>query len=664
MTTTKPVTTAQATSSNMAAKDRNIGRLGVLSGVCAKTNRILSGRSDLQVKVVQQGTSGAPSWTDGTITYLNADLIPALVNTSALVGVMGLSYHELSHILFSPRIQDSYCNTLQREGLFQTANLLEDQRIETLFTGLYPPAGAYFTEVVTQYIATKKQYEGAFVLTHGRRYLPVGLRSMLRKKYKHQGDVEALRRLIDEYRVLVYPRDQIDMLRITREVKKILTASMTKVDNPYGDCGGHISDGAPNGEAGESGSEGAAQSNDVEDTDDADTQPGESGEGDQSEGESEDGEDSDGSGGDDGDGGETGTGDADGDPLDGEGDGGEAGDGAGSGGGTGDGQVPDEPSRGGEEPPSDDEILDALDTAAESAALDDDIQQEVSDLKDTMNNQNNQDSLASTDEATLVDIQPVVAQTYGDVSRELQRIFAQYESGWERRVEAGRLNMNSVMQSIAHDGYVDADSAFDRWVPDQQDDIALEVVLLLDQSGSMAGGFSGYGRKKTESPISVASKALWTMKRALDDVDAQTTVIGFGSYAGTLYSRNDRAEKGQVRLFDSNKGGTSPWDALREANRILSGSDRPNKLLAIFTDGGWNSYDNYSTGERASVEVQDALIASMPWTTALFGIAMEGYGVVDSYGLHGCDIGGDVTDYATFVTVLRSLVTGVLKTVQ
>lgn len=618
---------SNTTSDKIAAADRNIARLGILASVFAKTDRILSGRADLSVRVVHSGDA-APSFTDGTVIYLNADLVPMLVNTAALVAVTGLNYHELAHVLFSPRSNDPYGRDLLREGLFSTANLLEDQRIETAFCGLYPPAKSYFTEVVSRYIATGEQYDGAFVLTHGRRYLPVGVRSMLRQRYKHQVHVPELRGLIDEYRVLVYPTDQVRMLEITRRFHAILNSTQTTIPNPHGECAEHVNTGSADKDKGQSGSA-AAQQDDTDDLDDG------SGEG---EGEGE--------------GSTSGQDAGQGSAADSEGTAG------GKGAGQGNGVKPEQPAESTSTPPSDSDITDALNDAADLAQDDEDVQQEVGDLTSTMNQQSKEESLAAADQYVEVEITADVSTTYRHVSREFQRIFAEHESGWERGVESGRLSVAQVMRSTARDGYVDQESAFDRWSPDQREDIGLEVVILVDQSGSMCHSYNA--PRGALSPIGMASNALYTMKRALDDVDANTTVIGFGSFAGTLYKRSERAPKGVMRRFDANKGGTSPWDALRVANSILSGSDRPNKVLAVFTDGQWNDYLSATGHEHASVPAMDALIKSMPWTTGLFGIGKGSLG----YGQHGCKIGGEITDYEEFVKVMRDVVTQVLKTIR
>ena len=116
----------------------------------------------------------------------------------------------------------------------------------------------------------------------------------------------------------------------------------------------------------------------------------------------------------------------------------------------------------------------------------------------------------------------------------------------------------------------------------------VEAVILVDQSLSMA------------SRMNDVSAALWATKKALEEIDARVTVIGFADRHYVLYQPTEKVKRKELRRFPI-RGGTVPLGALSMAYRMLSASRRKIKIMITLTDGDW-------LGER---EKQDTLVKAI-----------------------------------------------------
>jgi hypothetical protein len=124
------------------------------------------------------------------------------------------------------------------------------------------------------------------------------------------------------------------------------------------------------------------------------------------------------------------------------------------------------------------------------------------------------------------------------------------------------------------------DQSFDRW--DEGDDgCDIEAVILVDRSGSMS---SGRNDQK-------ASVACWTIKRALEHIQAPVTVYAFDDAAEVAYTRNELAHKTEYKFIYGN-GGTQPYPTLLAAEQLLMASRKKNKMLFIVTDGVFDTNKN------------------------------------------------------------------------
>jgi hypothetical protein len=179
---------------------------------------------------------------------------------------------------------------------------------------------------------------------------------------------------------------------------------------------------------------------------------------------------------------------------------------------------------------------------------------------------------------TSVPSESIVA--YRKFAQELQRLRDDMEPTWEKETPTGRLNVQRVIRGC------EIDAAFDRW--DEGDDgCDIEAVILVDRSGSMS---SQQNDKK-------ASIACWTIKRALESIQAPVTVYAFDDAAEVAYSRKELADKTQYKFIYGN-GGTEPYPTLLVAEQLLMSSRKKNKMLFIVTDGVFDAQKNDAIIER------------------------------------------------------------------
>jgi uncharacterized sporulation protein YeaH/YhbH (DUF444 family) len=143
------------------------------------------------------------------------------------------------------------------------------------------------------------------------------------------------------------------------------------------------------------------------------------------------------------------------------------------------------------------------------------------------------------------------------------------EPGWVHRVNSGRIKVQRLLNPR-----VDPDTLFDRYEPGQMDASELELVCIVDVSGSM--------QKVTLN----LAEALWAIWRAVDDLDGEGTIFTFCSGPHRVLGRP--GERPDQRMFHPQAwGGTDPESALREAFAHLANSPALNRLVIILTDGDW-----------------------------------------------------------------------------
>jgi uncharacterized protein with von Willebrand factor type A (vWA) domain len=141
-------------------------------------------------------------------------------------------------------------------------------------------------------------------------------------------------------------------------------------------------------------------------------------------------------------------------------------------------------------------------------------------------------------------------------------------------IDGQRSGRPTVRQWISATTPMQQLSIFRRHIADEVDETGIEVVGLLDQSGSM-GGIMDH-----------ASQATWSIASAVRMTGNQSTMIGFDDQARILIGRKQKLSAIGYPRFGV-MGGTDPQEAIDLAERVFAETDMPNRLLYIVTDGEW-----------------------------------------------------------------------------
>jgi hypothetical protein len=616
----------------------------------------------ITVKLVQGGQ--APAFSSSDRIWFHEGKIADLSTKQGVASLKGLTLHEISHILLSPRVGTEFRDWVIEQKLHRAWNSLEDQRIETHLIALYPSIKDWFEATMAEYLLKyPQQWSVAFPLIHGRKYLDLKVRGIVRKAFKHQERVDDLARIIDAYRTLNLT-DEADI-----ETAKVLVAeyhdltSDLKMDNPHGhdvrsetehetsvksrpmpkkkqtEASDKVKNEEPEDDFDDSiydDFDWDSLDDEDESDDEPDTNTDEPTGDDESDDEGESDDEWDGSDWDD---------DSD-DPADSD---------------TSDADVNRSPESDGgesESDPSEPNSPESLDSKGGKGAgggaqkelervLNEALDKTLERLGDKIANDidlYNGDVLLEGEvlpEPNRYPHQPTrnVSKEAVEASEkfayELKRLRAEHDPAWNRRVENGRINPVRWEQGC------DLEEAFDRFEMGRSDATDIETVILLDVSGSMS---------TNEVP---AHESMWAIKNALDSINGSTSVVaytdkGYGyEPAYTLYSSSERV--GQQMNFIPCLGGTDPTVALQYANGVLANSTRAIKLLIVITDGEWNPDSLERTEELIRTMRDGGVLTSLAW--------LEDRGInLDSKNLHGAEIVCHVRNASDLFHLGRSIV--------
>jgi hypothetical protein len=528
-------------------------------------------------------TGPAPAWTTlegDTISFAYASM-PKPTTRFDIAVWLGTNAHELGHVLYSPRKGSTLMyRVLEADrsyvpGIAMLANIAEDQRQERLILTRFAPWRGYLTAALAHHLSPTG--ETAWLLMTGRTWLPDDVRAqakanMIRVHGQHITD--EVTRLIGEYQRLLDPGETEveEAWNILHELHALFADDMPKL--PKGcqviDGGEPDTDEVEGTEAPRTADE--ADADDTDDGDDDDSDDGASGDGTDEDdddtdggGESADEGDDNGDEGDEGDGGASAT-DSNDDSNATERDGARTDT---SGGGAGSEHV--ERKRDNDKPITRDDVRRALTEAATEAINDNDrAREDLDTIIDALDHGRGGDAAEGDEkQGTFVDATDTARQLHREVSDALLDLKDETEAGWLKRVDGGRLNVRRLMNPN-----VDYDELFDRYDPGMMDSTELEVVLLLDVSGSMMGATHRL------------AEATWAIRSAVDDLEGSTTVFAFeADRHQVLANTNDRVD-GRMFVPDA-LGGTDPTSALNETFRVVAGSEVKNRLVIILTDGEW-----------------------------------------------------------------------------
>jgi uncharacterized protein YegL len=529
---------------------------------------------------VENSTLDAPAWSGASTVTFNSRVIGDLNDAKSIAGIKGLDLHEISHILYTSREGSELFDYVRDNNYFMAYNALEDQRIETLFTAKYPSTIDWFTAtILIHFVDNKEAFTNSYPLLRGRRYLPVELRAQSRNTYPEQDQINEICAVVDEYRTLLFPADTEKGKELIARFNELLPKGDGKGSGSgeggsvrpagageEGDCVIRINDPFGHGKRPSEGLESSATSRPV---------PPKKQEKDRDRSQQLDKEDD----------AELAEQlkskpiiDVDINDID-----------------FGDEDLDQDSD---EDLDQDSDSSQPSNSAGDSAGdlvntLIEDLLENILDSNETeINNILRQigglPSLATNNSKEpeldrFHDLTPDANTFQASLSfgRELERLKASFDPAWDKYESQGRLSAHRYLRGD------DLDSVFDQWNEGREDATEIECVILLDNSGSMSG-----------HKASSAYKAMYAIKKALDRVSANTTVITFNDRANTLYRATDRV--GNTIRDAGVGGGTNATDAIQYATKLLAETEKPVRIFFAITDGDWsgNQDANHETIKR------------------------------------------------------------------
>lgn len=157
--------------------------------------------------------------------------------------------------------------------------------------------------------------------------------------------------------------------------------------------------------------------------------------------------------------------------------------------------------------------------------------------------------------------------------RKLEEIEEELDPGYINNLPSGSIYMNEAMKPNR-----DINKMFRQWDAGANEELGIEVVILIDNSGSMS----------SDNLAECASKT-WSFTKALEALgESNVTIMTFNASHDYLY--NDLSQIGATQVnVPVPGGGTNPASALDIAEGIFDSSILDRKMLLVFTDGEWNS---------------------------------------------------------------------------
>lgn len=591
-------------------------RMKALASVYQLADSIIAGEN-INVKV-GESSAQAPAWTTGTEIFINSSALD-IDDFDDLVRLHGLNFHELSHVLYTPRQGTNLAQYCMEEGLMPAFNLLEDQRIESMITTKYPSTAPWLTAAVMRWVTSEPSaMDKGYLFVRGRRYLPGELRGMLRSMFERRDLLSDIDRIVDTYRLLVFPTDYDAAKPLIERMQRILNElGSTMPSDPNGHCESpwHICD---KGRPAPVKEQRSLRDRMGRESSKKDSEPTEKAEGEGS------ATDVDGMSGDNEDAGDSST------PS----------------------SLPSEQAQDSSPGTGTAENNPAHDRAREQVKkmLDDllNSSEVTDDIKRTRKTIENSVGAAPLPQARFWNVEPMPDYVFMErrLTQTMMLLQEEAEPGWHRREDFGRLNV--VRWTIERD----VTEAFDRWDEGVTDAVDIEAVILLDASGSMSG------------IMEEASNAMWVLKRAFDAVDISTTVIAYDGSSETLYDSQERATL-SVRQ-PSKGGGTNPIGALSQAARIFDGSRRKNKMLITLTDGQWSrGQDQFGLSSEDYIKRmgESGVVTALGFIDSLLQDRINaGVDIEDlvERNRHNCQIAG-LADGTNLVPFISDIVTGLIR---
>jgi hypothetical protein len=459
-----------------------MNRLDAIGAVYQRADRIITGDSDIAVTIARTKEMTEPSMTDGKDIILNGNLIDD-VTDDTIIGLNGVNYHELAHVLFSPRVGSALGQYVTTNNMKRAFNVLEEGRIERLITTLYPSTTLTLEAMNHDFILRDhpSQWGNAFATTTGRMYLPLELRQIIADKFIAQYGLalaQEVHAIVHEYRTLAFPTD----FARAKELIAQLTNLIGKDNEPETEWSkGHGDRVLPEKGRPKSGKEQGSLQERSQD------------------GKSEKLEDK-----------PTGFGNGIGNPS---------------------GESPEE-YKGDDHNLNADEksVQEQLEKRMKEIKSDKRIARELKDTRTAiLGNTDTRTKLpkANASEQKATEQGVAYARRFG---RELERIVRDNDPAWERFLPSGKLNISRTMNPDVNA----IGEAFDVW-DTGNDNTEIEATILIDNSGSMWG------------LMSTVCEQAWIIKRGIESIDGSVSVYSFNSDSKVVYESNEKAKPNVYR---------------------------------------------------------------------------------------------------------------------
>jgi hypothetical protein len=569
--------------------DRNTERLLRMTQVFSKFAGTLTLRP-IKVEVSRDGQGNAPAWSDSDSITFAHNHVGDLTNPKHVTALKGLSLHEISHIMLTPRYGSILAKNVQKAKAWPAFNALEDQRIEMAMVAKFSSVSDWLVATIAEHLLkSPNQIPVSFPLIYGRKYLPVEIRKIVRDSYERPQDVAELSSLIDRYIVLNLgdPKNYPEALKIILRYNEIVSglegtnptypewnAGWERIVDPNRHCERKTGEWKSSQSKALSKSQQEAMVGRVKaDNGDDYGELGDSGE-------------------------------SVSDPASGS----EAGHGG-----------------------SLEQILkDTVDKIIVTRSRE--IAQTIKQFSgDTELSGAEMKPLPRHDWVYDKAPSPSAIQSAKSFANELEQLKALHDPAWLRQQSQGRLNVQRYVAGC------DVDEAFDQWDSGREDAVDIEAVVLLDISGSMSW------------TLNSAYESMWAIKRALDKVNASTTVLTFGSKSSLLYSANERATTNLK--YAGSEGSTEPLKALRYAKSVLANSDRAIKIVIAITDGVW--WGGHESDEILQYLRKAGVLTALAYVS---DPSCQRPGDTTRIDTHGCAVAVNVTNGKDLFTLARQMV--------
>jgi hypothetical protein len=635
-------------------------------------NKVVKGISASTDTKIQISNIGSIAKTDGRNIYISDTVIRDLANditadpkktARTIAKLKGLVYHEMGHIMWSPRKSSSLMNKVASNGLQKHWNILEDQRIEAFLCERYH-SNRFLVPALIDFLLQAKESDQWQTTVHpyvcGRRYLPYEIRKIA---YDNWADdtADEISAIVDEYVTLVFPRDNSRALELIERFYDLVPQPAPFDDHTSISNGGtekasktnQIAEDVKesnerlkqeeeehgskqNADTGDDESE-EADDDDVEHIDidvDAESPSEAPEEGSESEGAPDDSE-----------------------PVEGTTAGTESTSSSDS-----DDQSPDFTEGTGESPSgvvgkgtgeSAEESPDLMD-----ALMDYDEQLAERDVEDGSYNNDVKEYTRGLLRPTKPNATPV-SNRYGTqpvpdnmrpmskkIVNDLAKLSAKFAPAIKHRQMTGDINPLDYRNRQPGQTF----NVFDQFKRDQRDQAAVEVMILVDISGSTNQSAVPSDKFRI---IDLELIAAWVLKHAFDQLPhcVCSAMLFDDMHPKWLYKPDEKASATEYRNAFIGYG-TDPYLALIEASKVFDGSNAKHKMIVILTDGQW-----FPNNSKQSPEAVIESYNKSGITTVLLGIgdAYQSLLPVATFGTHNCAIAKDIPNIMDMPKIMAEI---------